>query len=139
MVRILKRIYRDERGQGLVEMALIVPVLLLMVAGLVDFGRAFRGYIVVTNAAREGARYASLFPHYEAGIVSATIQAAADVGESLDESNVAIDGLGASAGETIRVTVTYQLSTILGSIIGASELTISSSTAMVVFGPDVSP
>jgi Flp pilus assembly protein TadG len=51
-----------EWAQGLVEMALALPVLLLVVMGIVDFGLALRSYVVVTNASREGARYAIVCP-----------------------------------------------------------------------------
>ena len=139
MFRILKRRACDERGQSSVEIALVLPVLLLMLAGLVDFGRAFQAYIVVTNAAREGARYGSLFPDDADGIVDATTQGASDIGASLDADDIDINDLGAPPGGTIRVTVTYLLDTILGSVIGASSLTIRGSTAMVVFGMDVGP
>jgi Flp pilus assembly protein TadG len=49
-----------ERGAELIEMALVLPVLLLVLAGIVDFGFMFREWSVVTNAAREGARAAIL-------------------------------------------------------------------------------
>ncbi len=44
-------------------MALILPVLLLLVAAVADFGRAFNSYIVINNAAREGARFAARYDH----------------------------------------------------------------------------
>lgn len=47
-----------EGGAAAVEFAIIVPVLLLIVAGIVDFGRAFFTEIQLANAAREGARAA---------------------------------------------------------------------------------
>lgn len=47
-----------ERGVELVEFALMLPILLLLLAGLWDFGRAYRAYQAITNAAREGARLA---------------------------------------------------------------------------------
>ncbi|MFQ5398196.1 MAG: TadE/TadG family type IV pilus assembly protein [Anaerolineae bacterium] len=49
---------RPRRGQGLVEFALILPILLLVVWGLFEFARIFQGYLTVQQAAREGARYA---------------------------------------------------------------------------------
>jgi Flp pilus assembly protein TadG len=49
---------RRRAGQGLVEFALLLPVLLLIVMGLVDFGRAIYAFNSVSNAAREGARTA---------------------------------------------------------------------------------
>lgn len=48
---------RTERGQGMVEFALVAPVLLMLVFGVFDFGRALSNEITVTNSARDGARY----------------------------------------------------------------------------------
>jgi Flp pilus assembly protein TadG len=48
---------RATRGQALVELALIVPMLVLMLAISGDFGRAFTAYIAVSSAAREGASF----------------------------------------------------------------------------------
>lgn len=47
---------RSESGQAIVELALTLPLLLLIVMGIFDFGLMFQRYEVVTNAAREGAR-----------------------------------------------------------------------------------
>jgi hypothetical protein len=47
-----------RRGQGLAEFALIVPVFLLLALALVDFARGIYVYSVISDAAREGARYA---------------------------------------------------------------------------------
>jgi Flp pilus assembly protein TadG len=63
MVSILRRLGglgRDDRGAELIELAMIFPILMLLVAGMVDFGFLFQRYEVVTNAAREGARIAVL-------------------------------------------------------------------------------
>jgi Flp pilus assembly protein TadG len=45
-----------ERGQALVEFALVVPILLILAFGIADFGMGFKTSITVTNATREGAR-----------------------------------------------------------------------------------
>ena len=49
---------RGERGASAVEFALLLPLMLLIIAGIVDFGRAFFIDIQLANAAREGARAA---------------------------------------------------------------------------------
>ncbi len=49
---------RSEHGQGLVEVALVIPVFLLLLMGLFDFGRAIYAYNTVSEAARNGARVA---------------------------------------------------------------------------------
>lgn len=55
-------ISRKEKGQGLVELAVILPLLLIILLGTIDFGRVFYAYVAITNASREGARYGSLHP-----------------------------------------------------------------------------
>ena len=47
---------RGRRGQSMVELALILPTLILMTLGMVDYGRAYYFQVAITNAAREGAR-----------------------------------------------------------------------------------
>jgi hypothetical protein len=51
-----------QSGQGLVELALVIPVLVIIVVGALDLGRVFFSVITVTNVAREGARYLTLHP-----------------------------------------------------------------------------
>ena len=49
-----------DRGAAAVEFALLLPLLLLLVFGIIDFGRAINAQITLTQAAREGARLAAL-------------------------------------------------------------------------------
>lgn len=51
---------RTERGAAMVEFAILLPLLLLVIAGIVDLGRAFFTEVALTNAAREGARAAAI-------------------------------------------------------------------------------
>ena len=51
---------RGARGQALTEFALVVPLLLLMVVGVMEFGRAWGQTQVITDAARQGARIAAI-------------------------------------------------------------------------------
>ena len=138
MRSMLKRMRRDERGANLLEMALVLPLLVLLVAGVGDIGRAFNNYIIITNASREGARYASHFPLVddEPGIKAATQQEAADSGVTLQDTDITIDVGDRSAGNPIRVSVEYDFPTFLGDIIGFANLTLASGTEMIIFGRD---
>jgi Flp pilus assembly protein TadG len=62
-----------ERGAELIEMAIVTPILLLIMAGIFDFGMMFRAWEVVTNAAREGARVGTL-PSYSAADIQLRVE-----------------------------------------------------------------
>lgn len=51
---------RNRRGQALVEMAIVIPVLLLLLASILDLGRVMHDYLTISYAAREGARAAAV-------------------------------------------------------------------------------
>ena len=63
----------NERGAVLVEFALVLPLLLVLFAGMFDLGLAFQRYQAVTNAAREGARMAVL-PGYSTAEVESRVR-----------------------------------------------------------------
>ena len=60
MASLTRRRWSDERGTELIEFAVVLPLLLLILMGIIDFGLLLQRYQVVTNAAREGARVAVL-------------------------------------------------------------------------------
>ncbi len=53
---------RHSRGQGMVEFALVLPLLALLLLLAIDFGRVFFGWVGLQNAARIGANYAAMYP-----------------------------------------------------------------------------
>ena len=61
----------SEKGQGLVEFALVALFLLLVMFAIIDFARVFFGYATMANGVREGARYAVVHPYDDAGIEDA--------------------------------------------------------------------
>jgi Flp pilus assembly protein TadG len=69
----MRRWRRDDRGTALIEMAFTLPLLLLISVGIIEFGRAFQTWQILTNAAREGARVAVL-PGYSDAMVTARVQ-----------------------------------------------------------------
>lgn len=73
------RSLRSEQGMSLVEMSLVVPVLLLILIGIVDFGRAYYLYNEVVGAAHAGAIYGSQFPTDTTGMQTAVTNNAPDV------------------------------------------------------------
>jgi Flp pilus assembly protein TadG len=94
-----RRVARDH-GAAAVEFALVVPLLLLLVFGLVDFGRAYNAKITLAQAAREGARLVALG---QANVVSRTQSAASPL------TPVTVTAPGSCpAGSDAVVTVAYQ-------------------------------
>ena len=67
-----RRAKSSESGSSLVELAVSLPLLLVLIVGIVDFGFLFQSFEVVTNAAREGARIAVL-PGYTNADVQARV------------------------------------------------------------------
>jgi hypothetical protein len=59
---LARRRRRRSAGQSLTELALVLPVILLIVLVAIDFGRVFFGYVTLTNATRIGANYAASHP-----------------------------------------------------------------------------
>ncbi|NLD50914.1 MAG: pilus assembly protein [Clostridiaceae bacterium] len=50
----------NQKGQSIVETALILPIIILILTGIIDFGLLFNHYLVITNASREAAREAAV-------------------------------------------------------------------------------
>ncbi len=94
---------RRSRGQSLVELALALPVLLLLLLGTIDLGRAFFDYIQMRNGAFEGARYGARLPGDTAGITAAVMTHGVP-----SDSNVSVSTTGdcTSVGGNCTVTVT---------------------------------
>jgi len=59
-VQILRKLLIKKNGQAMVEFALILPIFILILLGIMEFGLLFHQYLVVTSASREGARSAAL-------------------------------------------------------------------------------
>jgi len=105
-----------ERGQALVEFAMVMPIMLLLLFALVDFGRAFYSWLLITNAAREGARVAAT--QSPLTDVQTRIYGAAS---ALDSSAITITTTNVQGprGESVEVDLTYDFSfvTPIGNIV----------------------
>lgn len=96
-ITVRNRLRRD-RGAALVELAVVLPLLLVVIAGIVDFGFALQRYEVLANAAREGARLSSE-PGYDAAAVTARVRGYVKQGLNLDDTTLAtLMPLGTSVG-----------------------------------------
>ena len=126
-----------ERGSNLLEMAVVFPILLLLLAGVADIGRGFHSYIMLTGALRDGARFAANFPSQQTLIEDRILLRATESGIGLLRSDVTVTRIyGAGADQAIRVSAAHQMSLILGSLLGFNSITIRSFAEMPVADPD---
>ncbi len=90
--------HEREKGQSLVEFALLLPLLILLMMGLLDFGRAYYVTVTLNDAAMEGAIYAGFRPNDEHGIKLRAASAAQDalVNITTDEVSVVMGNSGAA-------------------------------------------
>jgi len=129
-----KRLSR-QRGQSLVETAIVFPILFLLLAAIVDFGRAFDAYIVLTNAAREGARWGSINPELtvaqvEQIVIDDVLGSGTNVTQWNDtELNVGVYGQ-AEQLDYVQVTVTYNFPLWFGRLIGVPQVTLTKVSEM---------
>ena len=123
---------KDERGQALVEFALVAPILLLILLAIVQCGIAFNHYLTLTDAVRAGTREAAVsrsLPN-PAGVAEARVRAAAS--GSLDDNELDVTvtfkdlnggGQVVQGGDvTVKATYPFEIK-ILGITFGDGTLT----------------
>ncbi len=134
------RNYTSKRGQSIVEVALVLPLLALLLTGLLDFGRAFFVTVSLNDAAAEGGVYAATHPTDTTGI-TARARGSLEGTPLIDPNQVQVTVVCAggncatvSGGAAITVTTTYPFTFItpfIGSMFGGS-LTLRASAVNVV-------
>ncbi len=130
------------RGQSLVELALVTPLLMMLLLGAVDLGRFYAARITVTNAAREGAAAAAEAPGSSSEIIAAATRESQGSFVTVLGSDVAIScqpSCTKTYGTRVTVTVTGRfqvLTPIMWVFTGGSNVTFASgATADVVVVP----
>jgi hypothetical protein len=139
-LKCMRRVGLEERGSQIVELALVLPVILVMLGALAEFGRYFYTYSTLTSAVRAGARHASkwqkdeswTFPETSKMVVYGDFGSTAGgpILPGLSESNVVIQTNGAGVNDVDSVTVKivgYQYTPLfdLGQLTGISTLSMS--------------
>ena len=90
---------RADAGAAALEFALVLPVLLALVFGMIEFGFAFQAQLAIVHAAREGARLASVNKYDSGTVVSRAYPLTTGAGLSVSESFPTAD--------SVKVTVTF--------------------------------
>ena len=118
---MLKRIaIKKEEGQTMVELAIVLPILLVLLIGIIQFGIAFNNYLTLTDAARAGARKA-VVTHSASACVSQVQSSASD----LKQADLTVDCSSSwQHGADVTVTATYPYSlNVLGVAVANGRLT----------------
>ena len=92
-----------DRGAIMVELAFILPILVMLLVGIIEFGRAYSAQVSIQGAAREGAR--SLALSESSGAVDAAVQGAAGSAQVTSVTKAACPG-GSTGSTTAYATVT---------------------------------
>jgi len=125
----IRRMLAGESGGALIETALVIPVLLVLVAGIVMTGRVAHAQIAVQSVAREAARTLAVAPSASEGLVSAeqrALAAANGHGLATERLSLSIDAGAFERGGVVQAEATYPVS--LGDLplLGILEVTVSS-------------
>jgi len=124
---MLSKLLKMEKGQALIEFALILPVLLLLVLGMLEYGWMLNAKISVTAAAREGARASSVLGQENSSQAYTIASAAANkymgIG-TLDADDVTVT----VTSESVTVSISYEKEPLIGIYIKDAMLIGSSVT-----------
>jgi Flp pilus assembly protein TadG len=131
---------RGRRGQSMVELALGLPLLLLLLLGTIDVGRAFYCAVQLRNAVREGAGYGAHFPTDTSGMTSRVTAHGVPSGTTVSTptlSGSCTSNNGVASGTcVVTVTASYAFTPVttgfLQKYFGLQPFTISASASMNV-------
>ncbi|HZS24930.1 MAG TPA: TadE/TadG family type IV pilus assembly protein [Gaiellaceae bacterium] len=116
-------IRRNERGQTMVEFALILPVLLVVIFGIIQFGIAFNNYESLTDGVRAGARLAAVSRQSPTPVADTTARVQASSGLTASKLAVTVTSDWV-AGDPVTVSATYPYSiNLLGIVVASGNLT----------------
>jgi Flp pilus assembly protein TadG len=136
------RLRRDD-GAALIEAAFTLPIMLLVCIGILEFGRAYQTWQVITNASREGARVAVLPAYSNASVdarvrtylknggLPATIVDGANTHVLITDTTIPIDAAAATTAPATRVVVEYPFDFMV--LQGVAQLVVNGSTAGQAF------
>lgn len=121
-----------QRGQSLVELALVLPIVLWLLLGIVDFGRVYFVHVASTNAAREGARYWASNLSATESTVKARVQAEAAPQVTIAAGNIT---LSSPTLDQRRVQILVQFTAItplIATLWGGGSLNVTTQAVMPV-------
>ncbi len=150
-----RKTLQNERGQSLVELAISLPVMILILLGTVDFGMAIFSYAILRDAAQEGALYGSFNPANKAEIENRARNISPRGDETVfsspvnlrDTTLIKVDvkalgkfcqGVTGGVANSIKVSVSYQYPILMpfaGEIIGSDTISLTGTANNVILQP----
>jgi Flp pilus assembly protein TadG len=113
-MRLLRRRSNRTSGQAIVEFALLLPILIIIVLGIIEFGRLWMTMITLSSAAREGARVAAVTAPSQTQ-VEAAVNRVLDAAGLSEAAAITISGPNDENEVAVTVEITYNVLT--GSIV----------------------
>lgn len=138
MLKLIRsRRKNGEKGQALVEFTLLVPIFLLLLFAIIDFGMGFYSWITVTNGAREGARLGAVLATQQQ--IEDRVYQTVSLPNEATQMTVTVTNAQGQPGESVIVQVDYDynlitplagiVSFVSGNVLGPT-LTFSSTAEM---------
>jgi hypothetical protein len=131
---------RSERGQSLTEMAMSLVILMLLVGGIVDLGRAFFTFMALRDSVQEGALYGSINPTLTQEIRNHVLDSSEMIPDLVSSDDISVEVIGtACTGNGIRVTAVYPDFPItmpfIGAALGSQTISISATVTDTILSP----
>jgi Flp pilus assembly protein TadG len=116
--------FKNQQGQSMTEFALVLPILVFLLFGVIQFGIVFNNYITVTDAVRAGARKGAVGRHLQ-NPDAAVVQSVRDAANGLKQSDLNVTVASSwQQGEQVTVTGSYPYSiSLLGLVVKSGRLT----------------
>ena len=139
--KVIQKIIKNKKGAVLIEFALISPILVALVLGIIEFGWIYNGYITLNGAAREGARVASIYKVFPGdefydGYIEAEVEK--HVTNTLENVSTNIEypvlqsGGGQNVKKGVRVTVNGTITPLIGLYVSADSVVFTAEATMGV-------
>jgi len=118
-----RSVIRDERGQTMAEFAIVLPILVVVLFGIIQFGILFNNYLTITDAVRAGAREAAV-ARQSADPAGAATTAVRNAAADLNQTKLAVTvSSGWLPGSDVTVQATYPYSiSLLGWALASGNL-----------------
>ena len=123
-----------RRGQGAAEFALLLPLLAILLAGVIDVGRGFHARVILTNAVREGARYAASNPTDDSAIRTVVHSELCETSvRGITDDEITITKPDPIAAEQpITVRARFSFTPLMGAMLGIGAIPIDVTARMMI-------